>query len=483
MNSLPLFFRRSAALSAAIVAGSLLTVAPAQAVSGGTEVPAKTYDFIARVSADGHGCSGVLAGPEWIITAGTCVPAGSGAPSSPVTVTVGGKTSQVTNLIPRTDRDLVLAKLATPITTVTPVALSAKAPAAGDTLTVAGYGRTANTWVPDKASSLSFTTASVTDTALSLTNADGHDTCKGDAGGPALVKTGGAKLELVGINSRSWQHGCLTVTEKRAGSTEARTDDIVGWIRSQAPELAIQCRATVPIFAVSNDLLLYGHPDPANGGPLGATQSVIGTGGWSAYVRVLAGPDGLIYGIRANGEVYRYRWTGAAWSDDSRTLVATGWNGFDKASNHNLITIDSRGDVYLINPDGTLVRGRYDAAAKTWDAKTVDTGWNDYTLITGAGEGVLYGRTSDGRLYRHVWDEKTHQWTKKLVGEGGWNAFTRISSAGADVLYAVTISGDLRWYRYLPYTETWAPGPTTVGNGGWQKFSDVEAERNACAPR
>lgn len=481
MRPHPLVSRLLTTVAALAVASGLLAGGPAAAVSGGTTVPDKTYDFIARVASNGHGCTGVLLGPQWIVTAEACVPAGTGAPSTPVSVTVGGITAQVATLIPRPDRDLVLAKLSTPVTTVAPVALGGTAPAAGESLTVGGYGRTSTVWVPDKASTTTFTTGAVTDTTLALTNADGHDTCMGDAGGPAL-RTTSSGVELVGISSRSWQHGCLVVNETREGSTEARTDDLVAWIRAQAPELAIQCQPTVPIFTVNNDLLLYGHPDPVNGGPMSPTQSVIGSGGWSAYVRLLAGPDGLIYGIRANGDVYRYQWTGTGWTADSRTVVATGWTGFDLAANHNLITIDSRGDIYLINPDGTLVRGRYDNATKTWSTETLDTGWNGYNLLVGAGDGVLYARTTAGALYRYVWDDATHQWSqsKHLVGTGGWNAFTRVSSAGADVLYTVTTTGELRWYRYLPYSDTWAPGPTIIGNGGWQKFTDVEAQRNAC---
>ncbi len=473
--------RLAVAASAAVAAG-LLIVPPADAVSGGTPAPDKAFDFVVRVAADGHGCSGVLLGPQWIVTASGCVPAGSGTPASPVTVTAGAATAKVATLIPRPDRDLVLAKLATPIANVTPISLGRTAPAAGETLTVAGFGRTSDTWVPDKATTSPFTTSSVAATAFGLTNADGHDTCLGDAGGPAIRTTANNTPELVGISSRSWQHGCLAVTETRQGSVETRTDDLVDWIRAQAPELAIQCRTTVPLFAVTSDLQLYPHPNPADGGPMDPRQSTIGTGGWNGYVRLLAGPDGLLYGIRANGDVYRYQWNGTGWTPDSRTVVAAGWTGFDNTANHNRITIDSRGDIYVVNADGSLSRRRYDTAAKTWSSETLGTGWNSYNLITGGGDGVLYARSTDGFLYRYAWDEAGHKWAqeKKLVGNGGWNAFTRITSAGADVLYTVTGKGELRWYRYLPYSDTWSPGPTVIGDGGWQQFSDVEAQRNSC---
>ncbi|MYW92822.1 hypothetical protein G3I59_19950 [Amycolatopsis rubida] len=183
-------------------------------------------------------------------------------------------------------------------------------------------------------------------------------------------------------------------------------------------------------------------------------QSTIGAGGWNGYVRLLAGPDGLVYGIRANDNGYRYQWNGTGWTADSRTVLATGWTGFDNAANHNRITIDSRGDIYMVNADGSLSRRRYD----------------------------LVDRTPRHRLefLQPHHRRRRRALHPKLVGNGSRNAFTRITSAGADVLYTVTDKGELRWYRYLPYRGTWSPGPTVIGDGGWQKFSDVEAQRNSC---
>lgn len=44
----------------------------------------------------------------------------------------------------------MLAKLASPVTGIAPAALSASAPAAGEELRVAGYGRTKDEWAPLK---------------------------------------------------------------------------------------------------------------------------------------------------------------------------------------------------------------------------------------------------------------------------------------------------------------------------------------------
>ncbi|WP_423203072.1 trypsin-like serine protease [Krasilnikovia cinnamomea] len=70
-------------------------------------------------------------------------------PSQPITVELG-RTVSVTWVVPHADRDAALLRLQTPVTTVAPVSLATAAPAAGDVLRVVGYGRTADTWVPDQ---------------------------------------------------------------------------------------------------------------------------------------------------------------------------------------------------------------------------------------------------------------------------------------------------------------------------------------------
>jgi hypothetical protein len=88
-----------------------------------------------------------------------------GPPATPYSATVGradltgaaGHTVKITTLVPAADRDAVLAKLALPIVDVAPVPLTTCAPAAGDVLRIGGYGRTADTWVPDRLSTATFT--------------------------------------------------------------------------------------------------------------------------------------------------------------------------------------------------------------------------------------------------------------------------------------------------------------------------------------
>ncbi|WP_158226793.1 ricin-type beta-trefoil lectin domain protein [Amycolatopsis vastitatis] len=227
---------------ALVAAAGAVAAAPAAAITGGSQAADGTYSFVAKVNTAGRACTGALVAPQWVLTASTCFgdSAQAGPPPSPSTAAVGGRTVPITALVPRTDRNLVLARLDAPVFTVTPVALATGPVRTGEVLRLAGYGRTATEWVPDKLSTANFTVQSSTATTLAVTAVTGEaTTCKGDAGGPALRETGGG-TELVAINATSWQHGCLGETETRQGTVETRLDELTDWVRAQIPPYAIR---------------------------------------------------------------------------------------------------------------------------------------------------------------------------------------------------------------------------------------------------
>jgi secreted trypsin-like serine protease len=257
------FTRRSrlAALAVALAAPLAATALPAHAVVG-TPAAAGDYTFTARLDiGDGtRACSGALVAPQWIVTAASCfaddpatslaVPAGKPALHTTATIgrtdltTTAGAVRDVVQLVPRADRDLVLARLAKPVNTVTPVAVATTAPAAGEELTVSGYGRTTDEWAPVQMHTGTFTVdAAPAGTDVNLTGKDGAAVCKGDTGGPALRVTNGTPA-LVAVNSRSWQSGCWGVSETQTGAVDTRTDDLAGWIDdtvSAAPVTDFNC--------------------------------------------------------------------------------------------------------------------------------------------------------------------------------------------------------------------------------------------------
>ncbi|MFI8242549.1 trypsin-like serine protease [Streptomyces sp. NPDC085866] len=235
---------RTGGLAAAVTLAALtLSATSATAVSGPT-APDATAAATARLDIGGgqRGCSAVLVAPQWLLTAASCFtdapghPLTPGAPKLKTTATLGGTTQQVTDLQPRTDRDVVMAQLAKPVTGITPIPVTGTAPAVGHEIQAVGYGRTHDAWVPDQAHTAAFTVQGTDATTLSLTaKTDDAAICKGDTGGPALATAGG-RTGVVGINSLSWQGGCLGTdpSETRTAAVAARVDDLAGWVQQIA---------------------------------------------------------------------------------------------------------------------------------------------------------------------------------------------------------------------------------------------------------
>ncbi|MFB7863259.1 trypsin-like serine protease [Streptomyces sp. NPDC056069] len=307
-----------AALGAALLAAPLAlaglagTAHAAVGTPAAAGAPAHTAQLSVGAWPDSRGCTATLVDEFWLATAASClaerpgevVPAGKPARKTTVTLS-GGTVRTIVELVPRTDRDLVLARLDLPAQGVTPVTLSTAAPAAGSRVSAAGFGRTRTEWVPDKVHSAGFAVTGTSGGVLTLESANGTDVlCKGDTGGPVLDASG----KLVGINSRSWQGGCLgtAATETRKGAVAARTDDLADWIGAAKqrplvlkagdtlmPGETISSQNVKLVMQTNGDLVMYHRTGAEN---QGGALWVSGTGGNpGAFAKMQADGNLVVY--------------------------------------------------------------------------------------------------------------------------------------------------------------------------------------------
>ncbi|MFT2017601.1 S1 family peptidase [Streptomyces sp. 796.1] len=155
--------------------------------------------------------------------------ASAGKPATKVTTTLStGQVVTDVELVPRSDRDLVLARLAAPASDIKGIKRATATASAGTELSTAGFGRTKTAWLPNALHTGALTVNSTDATTLTISGKGTDSLCKGDTGGP-LLNAGG---ELTGINIRSWQGGCLSTptTGTRTDAVSARIDDISDWV-------------------------------------------------------------------------------------------------------------------------------------------------------------------------------------------------------------------------------------------------------------
>ncbi|MEG3628868.1 S1 family peptidase [Streptomyces poriticola] len=333
---------RLTALGATLAAGPLaLSVTPAAAVTGPAAPSGDTtHAYAAQLIVGNHdrGCSGVLVDAEWLLTAASCFaedPAASltvpaGKPELKTTATIGrsdltgtaGAVREVVELVPRTDRDVVLARLNRPVTDVAPVALAGAAPAAGEELKLAGYGRTATEWAPLNLHTGAFAVDAADATTATVTGKDGAAACMGDTGGP-LVRTDGGTHQLVALASRSYQGGCLGIdeTETRTGGIAARVDDLASWVASRTG-----AHRVTDFNCDGAEDIAIADPEAAVGGDAGAGLVRIVYGGGKGTAEISQDLDWVRGGSEPNDNFGESLDT-VDWDEDGCTDLAVGVPG------------------------------------------------------------------------------------------------------------------------------------------------------------
>lgn len=240
-----------AALAAAAAATCLVATvggSAAYALNGATATnTALTFAVKINIGDSVRACTGALINRWWLVTAKSCFADGSGAavpagpPAVASTATIGrldltgsdGYQRTIDKIVPHPTRDLVLARLSESVRDARTIPVATTAPVAGEKLIAAGYGRTADTWVPNQLHTGEFSVGTVGAAGFPVAPTGDVSICKGDAGGPLLRPVSGG-YQLAGLHATSGLGGCLAETGTSHDATETRVDDLTAWITTNA---------------------------------------------------------------------------------------------------------------------------------------------------------------------------------------------------------------------------------------------------------
>ncbi|MGW5399382.1 FG-GAP-like repeat-containing protein [Streptomyces sp. NPDC003952] len=466
----------AAALTIAVA--SALAPAGAALASVGTPAPAGQYAYTAKLAigdeANSRACSAVLVHANWVLTATSCfaktpgAAVAAGKPALKTTATIGTTTLDVVKIVPRSDRDVVLARLSRPLAGVAPIKLAAAQPAVNAPVTAAGFGRTKTAWVQSKVHTAAFGVTSSDATTLALTGKGTDSICQGDAGGPLVNGNG----ELAGVNNRSWQGGCLgtPATETRTGAVASRVDGLQDWVRKTAFHAPgdMNNDGVADLAAIWGDGSLYVYPGDKAKGLAGTSVAQLGGTTWATAKQLAAGDfngDGIsdLLSVWNDGTLHLYKGDGKGKITDGVTLTegASSW-GPIKQFTAGDFTGDGVADLVAGWTDGTLhlYKGKGDGQlASETKVNTGGSTWGTVKLLPAGdfnGDGIadLMAVWTDGTLHYYPGDGTGQIGDGVAVPLGGntWGTVRHMTAGdfnadGISDLMAIWTDGSLHLYK------------------------------------
>jgi hypothetical protein len=246
--------------------------------------------------------------------------------------------------------------------------------------------------------------------------------------------------------------------------------------------------ASAAVTCGSSALVAVGSNGSLNRWPLtisgmtpsfGARTTVNGGSGWNGY-RVLASQaaGGDLYGIgTGGGNLGRHTWSGSGY--DNGATASNGWTSID--------ALVSAGDGVMFGrqSNGALRWYRWlnDQLGSGWAAGSgtvIGSEWSGFSKVFGGGNGIVYAvRASDGALlwYRNRTPlEPDPTWEGPQVIGSSWGGFTNLTSVGGGHIFATTTSGALVHYQnsgYLTGAATWTSGSGHQVGSGWTGYTKL----------
>ncbi|MDX8032247.1 DUF6605 domain-containing protein [Lentzea sp. BCCO 10_0856] len=196
-----------------------------------------------------------------------------------------------------------------------------------------------------------------------------------------------------------------------------------------------------------------------------------------SQLRMVAGGDGHIFSVQADGRLLHYRHLGwqtgtVSWANGGvGRLINSGWHVF------TTVLGAADGQLFGFAGDGTVRWYKYLAATDTWapdGATVIGTGFDQYVQVFGGWNGEIYAVDGDGKLFwfRYVAGNGTTgpgAWANGGVGllvKTGLKYYQQYVADQGGVIYAVKQGEELHWFKHTG-GGTWANSgePVAIGTG------------------